>query len=85
MGLKQQNRYGKTNISGKFIILMISSNDRSGNHLKCNSMGIDHYLIKPFDISDLLKIVNNSFPFLEDPSSSSDIGPLRNDIKILDC
>jgi CheY-like chemotaxis protein len=46
-------------------------------------MGIDHYLIKPFDISDLLNIVKNSFPFIEDPSSSVDIGRVRSDIKIL--
>jgi len=82
-GFDAAKQIWETNISGNFIILMISSNDMSGNHLKCNTMGIDHYLVKPFDTGDLLKIVNNSFPFLEDPSSSSDTGTTRNDIKIL--
>ncbi len=70
-------------LSGHFIMLMISSNDKKGNYLNCISMGIDHYLIKPFDISDLLNIVRNSFPFIEDSASSVDIGTVRSDIKIL--
>lgn len=71
------------NLSGNFIMLMISSNDKQGNYMKCIKMGIDHYLIKPFDVSDLLNIVNDSFPFIEDSSSSVDTGRVRNDIKIL--
>jgi CheY-like chemotaxis protein len=62
---------------------MISSNDMNGNYLKCNTMGVDHYLIKPFDTSDLLKFVNNSFPFIEDSASSPETEIIRNDIKIL--
>lgn len=46
-------------------------------------MGIDHYLIKPFDISDLLSIIKDSFPFIENPSSSVEIGRVRSEIKIL--
>ena len=53
-------------LSGHFIMLMISSNDKKGNYLNCITMGIDHYLVKPFDISDLLNIIKNSFPFIED-------------------
>ena len=42
---------------------MISSNDKKGNFLKCITMGIDHYLIKPFDISELLIAIKEQFPF----------------------
>jgi len=73
----------ESNLSGKFIILMISSNDKTGNFMNSVTLGIDHYLIKPFDISDLLKTISISFPFLEDPASSVDIGSIRNDINIL--
>jgi signal transduction histidine kinase/CheY-like chemotaxis protein len=73
----------ESNLSGSFIMLMISSNDKKGNYLNCITLGIDHYLIKPFDISDLLSIVKDSFPFIEDPSSSVEIGRVRSDIKIL--
>ena len=70
-------------LSANFIMLMISSNDKKGNYLKCITLGIDHYLIKPFDVSELLNRIKNSFPFLEDQSSSIEIGTVRTDIKIL--
>ena len=73
----------ENNLSPNFIMLMISSNDKKGNYLNCISMGIDHYLIKPFDINDLMNIIKNSFPFIEDPHASVEIGTVRNDIRIL--
>jgi signal transduction histidine kinase/CheY-like chemotaxis protein len=82
-GFDAAKQIWENNISGNFIILMISSNNLNGNYMKCNTMGIDHYLVKPFETGDLLKIVNDSFPFLEDPSSSSDTGIVKKDIKIL--
>ena len=73
----------ENNLSNNFIMLMISTNYKKGNYLNCVSLGIDHYLIKPFDISDLRTFVKNSFPFIEDPSSTVDIGAVRTDINIL--
>jgi signal transduction histidine kinase/DNA-binding response OmpR family regulator len=70
-------------LSAYFIMLMISSNDKKGNYLNCITLGIDHYLIKPFDVSELLSIIKNSFPFLEDKTSLVEIGTLRTDLKIL--
>jgi CheY-like chemotaxis protein len=70
-------------LSGNFIMIMISSNDKKGNYMNCITMGIDHYLIKPFDIRDLLGIIKSSFPFIEDPSSQVVPGRVRSDIKIL--
>jgi CheY-like chemotaxis protein len=69
-------------LSSSFIILMISTNDKKGNYLKCITMGIDHYLVKPFDINELLDVIKNSFPFIEDPSVTVDIGKVRNDLNI---
>jgi len=70
-------------LSADFIMLMISSNDKKGNFLKCNTLGIDHYLIKPFDVSELLSIVKNSFPFLEDQVLQIELGSVRTDVDIL--
>jgi signal transduction histidine kinase/DNA-binding response OmpR family regulator len=70
-------------LSEHFIMMMITSNDKKGNYMKCIMLGIDHYLIKPFDISDLVNVVKNSFPFIEDSASSFDIGTERNNINIL--
>ena len=40
--------YGKIIFHVNFIMLMISSNDKKGNYLKCITLGIDHYLDKAF-------------------------------------
>jgi signal transduction histidine kinase/DNA-binding NarL/FixJ family response regulator len=73
----------ETDLSYGFIMFMISSNDKKGNWLNCITLGIDHYLIKPFDVSELLNIIKNSFPFLEEISAPVEIGSVRNDISIL--
>ncbi len=73
----------ESRLSSNFIMLMISTNDKKGNYLKCITLGIDHYLIKPFDISELLSTIKNSFPFIEDQTSIIEIGSVRTDISIL--
>jgi signal transduction histidine kinase/CheY-like chemotaxis protein len=70
-------------LSVNFIMLMISSNDKKGNYLNCITLGIDHYLIKPFDISELLGIIKNSFPYLENNTAPVEIGNVRTDLNIL--
>jgi signal transduction histidine kinase/CheY-like chemotaxis protein len=64
-------------------LLMISSNDMKGNYLKCITMGIDNYLVKPFDISELTEIILNSFPYIETELSSADLNSEKSRIKIL--
>jgi signal transduction histidine kinase/CheY-like chemotaxis protein len=73
----------ENNLSANFIILMISTNDKKGNYMKCISMGIDHYLVKPFDTNELLSIIKSSFPYIEDPTSLVDISAVRSDVRIL--
>jgi signal transduction histidine kinase/CheY-like chemotaxis protein len=70
-------------LSSNFIMFLISSNDKKGNWLNCITLGIDHYLIKPFDVSELLNIINNSFPFLEGQAAPVEIGSVRTDLNIL--
>ena len=73
----------ESSLSDKFIIFLISSNDKKGNYKKCITMGIDHYLIKPFAISDMLDIIKASFPFIEDLTKSDEFVEARTDIRIL--
>jgi two-component system sensor histidine kinase/response regulator len=73
----------ENDLSPDFFILLISTNDKKGNYIKCITLGIDHYLVKPFDISELLGIIKDSFTYLENPSSPVEIGLVRNDVKIL--
>jgi CheY-like chemotaxis protein len=63
-------------------MFMISSNDRKGNYMKCVTLGIDHYLVRPFDNSELVNVVTESFPNI-DLSQSADLSDVRSDIRIL--
>ncbi len=82
-GFEASKEIWENNLSSNFIMFMISTNDKKGNYLKCITLGIDHYLIKPFDISELLNTIKNSFPFIEDKTSMSEIGNVRTDVNIL--
>jgi signal transduction histidine kinase/CheY-like chemotaxis protein len=70
-------------LSSEFVIFIISAYDKKGNYLKCNTLGIDHYLVKPFDNAELVDVLKSSFPFIEDRTASVGIGMIRNDISIL--
>jgi signal transduction histidine kinase/CheY-like chemotaxis protein len=73
----------ETSLTDNFIMFLISSNDKQGNYKKCITMGVDHYLVKPFAISDMLDIIKNSFPFIEDVSETAGTDRVRTDISIL--
>jgi signal transduction histidine kinase/CheY-like chemotaxis protein len=72
----------ENNLSDKLILLMISSNDKKGNYLKCITNGIDHYLVRPFDNSDITRVLQESFPNV-DHSLQVDMTNIRKDIGIL--
>ncbi|MCD6565249.1 MAG: response regulator [Bacteroidales bacterium] len=44
-----------------FLVIIISSNDRKGNLIKAKKLGVDHYLIEPFQSSEIFDIVQNNF------------------------
>jgi CheY-like chemotaxis protein len=73
----------ENNLSGSLIIFMISSNDQKGNYMKCITMGVDHYLVKPFDNNELINVVHDSFPYIETLSGMVDINNIRNNLQIL--
>jgi CheY-like chemotaxis protein len=70
-------------LSGHFVIIMISTNDVKGNFIKCLSLGIDYYMVKPFDINELLGNIAVSFHSVEDKISSVGKGRPKSEIMIL--
>ncbi len=49
------------NLTGRFIIMIISSNDTRGNLLKCINLGVDNYIVKPFEIGELFEKIRSKF------------------------
>ncbi len=54
----------KEGLSDDFFITIVSSNDQPGNYVKCKMNGIDYYLIKPFEASEVFEIIQENFPNL---------------------
>jgi signal transduction histidine kinase/CheY-like chemotaxis protein len=73
----------ENNLSGSIILMMISSNDMKGNYMKCITMGVDHYLVKPYNVSELAAMIQDSFPYIETGPASVDISDIKSDLKIL--
>jgi CheY-like chemotaxis protein len=72
----------ENNLSGSVVLLMISSNDKKGNYMKCITLGIDHYMVRPFDNNELINVLQKSFPYI-DLSAQNDISNIKSDISIL--
>ena len=66
-----------------FVMIMISSNDKKGNYLRGITMGIDHYIVKPFDASELFNAVLNSFTYVDSSLDSLGTDYLKKDIQVL--
>lgn len=44
-----------------YLILLISSNDLTGNFIRSRKLGIDYYLIKPYESSEIFDIIQQTF------------------------
>jgi CheY-like chemotaxis protein len=64
-GFEAATALWQNKLSAEFVIMMISSNDKKGNYLKCISTGVDHYFVKPAALKDLQETLKNSFPSRE--------------------
>ncbi len=82
-GFEAASAIWENNLSAKVALLMISSNDQKGNYMKCITLGIDHYLVRPFIISDLAAAIHNCFPCIEKGISSFDLNNIQDDVRIL--
>jgi len=82
-GFEAAQAIWENNISRSVIIILISSNDLKGNYLKCITMGVDHYLVKPIDNNELRSVILTSFPLVEMQSAAINISDIKTDLSIL--
>ncbi|MFC2086932.1 response regulator [Bacteroidota bacterium] len=71
-------------LSSKYPIVILSSNDKSGNFIKSKRLEVDYYLLKPFEIGDIFTIMKEIFSNLEFVGNEfNDSDRLRDDLSIL--
>jgi signal transduction histidine kinase/CheY-like chemotaxis protein len=72
------------NLTDFYPIALVSSNDKTGNYKTCRKLGIDYYLIEPFETKEVIDILFENFPAIEDRKSLEPmINALPSELSIL--
>ncbi len=77
-GFGLATQLNESGLSFKFPVILISSNDQHGNYLRARKLGIDYYLIQPYDSNEVFAIIRDIFPAIREEKS---ITPYINKIK----
>lgn len=64
-GIGFARKLNEKGLSDKFFIAIVSSNDQPGNYVKCKMNGVDYYLIKPYEASEVFEILQDNFTNLK--------------------
>lgn len=71
-------------LTSKYPIVLVSSNDKTGNYKTCRKLGIDYYLIEPFETKEVFDVLSEVFPKIEDRKSfESMLNALPEELSIL--
>ncbi len=74
----------ESGLSGEFPVILISSNDKHGNYLRARNLGIDYYLIQPYDNNEIFRIFKDIFTGIEEEKSVTPyINKIRTNIQVL--
>jgi len=60
MGMKRNS------LIDKYPVVLVSSNDKTGNYRTCRKLGIDFYLIEPFESKEVTDILDEIYTGIED-------------------
>jgi CheY-like chemotaxis protein len=83
-GIQFARKIHEKKFTNKLIIGIVSSNDQPGNYVKCKMNGVDYYLIKPFEASEVFEILQENFQSLNFKDKElPELNKLKKDIKIL--
>ncbi len=84
-GFKLMARLQELQLTNSFHILMISNNDKQGNFLRSLRMGADHYIIMPFETSEIFNFLCETYTSLnlKDEVGKFKIQQLPENINIL--
>ena len=66
-----------------FLIIMISSANKTGNFIKSKRFGADQYIIEPYEASEIFDIIQSAFPDIAVPEIKKASGRPGTDLKIL--
>jgi CheY-like chemotaxis protein len=70
--------------SERFPVILISTNDKRGNYKKSRELGVDYYLVQPYDTNEIFTIISENFQEIKEVKSIAPyINRIRSKLKIL--
>jgi len=83
-GFTLSKKFRDKKIMDNYLVIMVSSNDKQGNYHRTRNLGIDYYLIQPYESNEVFKILQDNFPDIPVKISvESQISQIRPSLKIL--
>ncbi len=78
------NRLKEEGLINQFLVLLISSHDERNNRIRARKLGVDYYVIEPFESSELFDIIQDNFPNIElEEGETPSLMKIRKDLSIL--
>lgn len=82
-GFEVAKKFWDNKLSSSLIMVIVSSNDKKGNFLRSINLGIDHYMVKPFETNEFSNTIRSSFPNIDNSADSAKSEIRKKEIKIL--
>jgi len=83
-GFKIATDFDNMGVAGQYLIVMLSSNHIKGNYTKAKKLRIDHYIVLPYQSSEIENIIKDNFPSLQlDTGKKIDSQSLNTNLSIL--
>jgi signal transduction histidine kinase/CheY-like chemotaxis protein len=81
-GMTLARKLKEEKISDQYLIYVISSNHKTDNFVQARRFSVDYYFFEPFEQTDLMKSLYESFPFVE-KTTIDIVKKIRSDLSIL--
>jgi len=83
-GFQVAQKIHHNKLSNEFLMIILSSNDRKGNFARSKKLGVDYYLIQPFQSSELFDIIQENFTCIKiEAEQTPSLDVIRKDLQIL--
>jgi two-component system sensor histidine kinase/response regulator len=83
-GFQVAQKLHQNKLSNEFLLIILSSNDKKGNFARSKKLGVDYYLIQPFQSSELFNIVQENFSYIKiEAEQTPSLDAIRKDLQIL--
>ncbi len=71
-------------LTNDFLLIILSSNDKKGNFARSKKLGVDYYLIQPFQSSEIFDIIQDNFTHIKiEEGETPSLVTIREGLQIL--